>query len=106
MKSLPVISESVDKLIKAYFYLNPKNSLFQNILTKKSKSSRSRIRSKRISTQRIFVSKPEMKHTNDKAIITIFTHNRPKRIFMQKLKKINTKDIFYRKEISTILLKR
>ena len=48
---------------------------------------------------KIYVSNAEIKHTNNKAIITLFTVNREKKVLKKKYLKIN-------KKISTNLIKR
>lgn len=45
----------------------------------------SRLRNKRVSLNKIFVSKAEVKHTNSKAIITIYVYNREKLILLKKI---------------------
>src|SRR5690348_15545209 len=46
----------------------------------------SNLRNKRASLNKIFVSKAEVKHTNSKAIITIYVYNREKLILLKKIK--------------------
>lgn len=98
----------VTKLIKSYFYLyNIKKK-------KKSISRRIRIRLRRLSVNRIFVSKAEIKHTNSKAIVTIYIYNAEKRYLLNKLKKIksflfiykynNKKKILFNKTILNLIL--
>ena len=97
MKNLPVYDINVYTLIKSYFnlYFNKKvlkykilkghNYLIKNILMKKLlKSSFFSIR--RLSYNKIFVSKPEIKHTNSNAIITIYTYNRERKSLLKKIK--------------------
>jgi hypothetical protein len=45
-------------------------------------------RIKRLSFNRIFVSKAEVKHTNSKSIITIYTYNREKIALLKKIQKL------------------
>ena len=47
-------------------------------------------RLRRLSTNRILVSKPELKHTSDKVTITIYLYNRQKTYLLNRLKKINS----------------
>jgi hypothetical protein len=86
MKNLPIYDLNISKLIKGYFNLYFNNKL----TTTKFKSSRI----KRLSFNKIFVSKGEIQHTNSKAIITIHIYNREK---ISLLKKIN-KFILYLKK--------
>ena len=44
------------------------------------------IRFKRLSLNRILVSRAEMKHTNNKVIITVYLYNKNKKFFLYKLK--------------------
>ena len=77
-KSLPITDKIVNKLIKSYFNLNPDKYF----------------RFKRLSVKRIFVSRAEMKHTNNKVIITVYTYNRQKFYFMNKIKKLQKMFMF------------
>lgn len=62
---IPVASRLVMKLIKGYF-----NSYNLNIESK-LRSSRLRRRNRKLSTNKIFLSEGEFKHTNDKVNITL-----------------------------------
>ena len=44
------------------------------------------LKKKRKSLNKIFVSKAEIKHTNSKAIVTIFVYNREKLVLLKKIK--------------------
>jgi hypothetical protein len=81
LKNLPVFNLNVNYLIKSYFnlFFNP------SFLHKKFISRRKR----RLSNNKIYSSKAEIKHTNSKAIITVYTYNREKRILILKLKSLN-----------------
>jgi hypothetical protein len=71
-------------LIKCYFnFFNPK---IDNKISSINKS----VKLRRLSINKIFVSKADIKHTNSKVIITIFVYNRQKKYFYNKLNKINT----------------
>lgn len=91
LKNLPLYNININTLIKTYFnlYFNPK---FINKFTS--------LRSKRLSLNKIFVSKAEIKHTNSKAIISIYTYNREKRVLLKKIK--NIKILFYKKILSLL----
>jgi hypothetical protein len=45
-----------------------------------------RIRFRRLTANKIFVSRAEMKHTNNKVIISLYLYNREKLYFIRKLK--------------------
>lgn len=91
----------VIRLIKSYFYLfSPK---FEN----KISSIKLRIRLRRLSINRIFVSKANLKHTSSKVIITLYIYNRQKKYFLNKLKflnKIGKKNEYLLKKIKKIKL--
>lgn len=84
-KSLPVYGNIIINLIKSYF------NLYNADLEKKiyKRSNRLRVKLTRRSTNRIFVSKAELKHTNTRAIITIYTYNEQERYLLNKLEKID-----------------
>ena len=69
-------------LIKSYFNLVPKPI---NI----TKSKRMRDLLRRSSTRQLFVSKPEIKQNNDKAIVTVYLHDREKVLYLKKLFLLN-----------------
>lgn len=50
------------------------------------------LRVRRLSTDRMLVSKAEVKHTSDKAIITIYVFDRQKKYYLNKIKKITPID--------------
>ena len=78
---IPIDSNYIMKLIRGYFTLS-------NIrLEKKLRPERLRRRSKKLSTNKIFLSDGEFKHTNDKVTITLYIYNRQKHNFLYKLKK-------------------
>lgn len=77
MKSLAITDNVVNKIIKSYFFL--RLVYMKNIF--KGKPKRQRL----FSVNRIFVSKGEMKHTNNKVIITLYTYNKEKNYFIRKL---------------------
>lgn len=77
----PVYDLNVNSLIKSYFnlYFNHKYINHKYISRKK----------KRKSFNKIFVSKAEIKHTNSKAIITIYIYNREKLSLLKKISKLS-----------------
>jgi hypothetical protein len=75
---LPITDKIINRLIKSYFNLNP-DKFF---------------RFKRLSVNRIFVSKAEMKHTNNKVIITVYTYNRQRFYFLNKIRKLQKMFMF------------
>jgi len=84
IKHLPFMDKMIIELIKCYFNLfNPKYET-------KINSVNTGIKLRRLSINKIFVSKADIKHTNSKIIITIFIYNRQKKFYLNKLNKVNT----------------
>ena len=79
IKLLPTIDKVTHKLVKSYF------NFYSRKLEKKIKSRNSRKRGRRLSTNRILISRPELKHTNDKVIVTVYVYNRQKKYYFNKL---------------------
>lgn len=80
VKTLPIASNLVKQLTHSYFSLDP---LLDG---KKSKLRQKRL--KRLSLNNIFVSQPEMKHTNDKVTVTVYVYNKNKKFFQYNLKNL------------------
>jgi Mitochondrial ribosomal protein (VAR1) len=82
IKLLPAIDKSIYRLLNTYFNLNPSlnrgNAAVKII----------RRRFQKLSMLRLFIGKPEIKHNNNKIVITIYTYNRKKIHFLNKIKKI------------------
>lgn len=78
---IPMKSRFVMKLVKGYF--NSYHLELESILRKE----RLRRRFRKISTNKIFISDGEFKHTNDKVNITLYVYNRQKLNYLLKLKK-------------------
>ena len=89
IKILPTIDKIISKLIKAHF-----NSYSRKLVNKvrKARSRRYRVRKTRLSINRILVSRAELKHNNDKVVITVFVYNNEKKYYLKKMKKISTMD--------------
>jgi Mitochondrial ribosomal protein (VAR1) len=73
---------AVYTLLDSYFNLKPK-LIRKNFFKKFS------------SLKRIFISKPEIKHSSNKVVITVYTLNKEKKFFLYKLN--NLKDLLLRK---------
>jgi hypothetical protein len=84
---------NINKIIQSYFNLYFKDHKY--VGSKKFIL----LRRRRNFLRRIYVSNAEIKHTNNKAIITLFTVNREKKLLKKKYLKIN-------KKISKNLIKR
>jgi hypothetical protein len=78
---IPNISKIAIKFIRNYFYLFNKN------IEKKIRRKKIYNRRRKLSINRIFLSKGEFKHTNNKVIITLYVYNKQKSNYLQKLKK-------------------
>lgn len=87
IKNLPIYDININSLIKNYFdlYLNPK------LIFKKRKVHKH----KYLSLNKIYVSKAEIKHTNNKAILTVYVYNREKISLLKKIRAI--KKTFFKK---------
>jgi hypothetical protein len=77
---IPNLSKIAIEFIRNYFYLYNKK------LEKKLRRKRIYNRHRKLSINRIFISKGEFKHTNNKVIITLFVYNKQKYNYLQKLK--------------------
>jgi hypothetical protein len=93
LKNIPMNDVNVNKIIQSYFNLYFKDHKY--IGSKKFIL----LRRRRNFLRRIYVSNAEIKHTNNKAIITLFTVNKEKKLLKKKYLKIN-------KKISKNLIKR
>lgn len=85
-KLLPVSDYVITDLMKSYFYM------FNHQLEKIKYRDLDFIAKKK-SAFRIWISKPEIKHTNDKLTITLYVYNRPYYYFFNKAKNLN-KNLF------------
>src|SRR5882757_1449721 len=78
---IPNISKLAIKFIRNYFYLYNKE------IEKKIRRVFLYNKFRKLSKSRIFLSKGEFKHTNNKVIITLYTYNKQKNNYLLKLKK-------------------
>lgn len=92
MVNLPFYNLKLNSLIKGYFslYFN------QKFLNHKFIS----IKSKRKSLNKIFVSSAEIKHTNNKALITLYVYNKERLSLLKKIKEV--KSFFFKGEIQEL----
>lgn len=81
IKNLPVLDKTLSKIIKSYLNLSLKKRYLN---FSKSPNKRLKTRFKRLSVWRIFVAKAELKHTNEKVLITLFVHD-SKAKFLKRL---------------------
>jgi len=84
LKNIPLNDLNINKIIKGYFNLYFKDHKYTGSKFILLKRRRNLLR-------RIHVSNAEIKHTNNKAIITLYTLNREKNVLKKKYLKINKK---------------
>jgi hypothetical protein len=65
------------KMIKSYFNLSNRKKI--------ARSKRMRTLIRRSTVKRIFVSRPEIKQSADKVMITVYTFDREKQFYIRKL---------------------
>jgi hypothetical protein len=78
---MPQATELATKLIKSYF------NLYNLKLERKIRSSKLLGRLRKLSSNKIYVSNGEFKHTNNKVIITLYLFNRQKFNLDKKIRK-------------------
>ena len=86
IKLLPTLDKVTFKLVKSYF------NFYSRKLEKKIKLRRLRARGRRLSINRILISRAELKHTNDKVVVTIYAYNRQKIYYFNKIIRIAIKN--------------
>ena len=84
LKNIPVNDLNINKIIKGYFDLYFRNRKYAG-------SKFILLRRRRNILRRIYVSNAEIKHTNNKAIITLYTVNRERKVLKEKYLKIHQK---------------
>src|ERR1700712_2794617 len=80
MKNLSIADKTLSQLVKSYF-----NFYFYN---KELKSSKTAIRFRRLSLNKILICKAELKHTSSKVTVTLYTYNAEKIFLTLKLKNL------------------
>lgn len=81
VKSMPFLDKIVDNIIRMYFNLNSNVNL-------NKRNIRWRTKARFRSVRKIFVSKTEVKHFNDKIIINLYTYNKTKKYYTKKLSRL------------------
>ena len=80
IKGITIADKNLIRLIKSYFNI---------YFSKKVLSSKRMItRLRRLSINKIFISKAELKHTTSKVIITLYVYNEERRILAHRIKRI------------------
>ena len=77
---IPSTTISVIKIIKSYF------SLFNKDLERKMRTKRLLLRLRRLSSNKVYLSKGEFKHTNNKVSINLYMFNRQKYNYLSRIK--------------------
>lgn len=93
VKLLPTMDKVILRFIKSYF------NFYSRKLEKNVGFKKLRLRFRRLSTNRILISKAELKHTNDKVIITLYIYNRQKKYYLNKLKTISALNFLKKKSL-------
>lgn len=96
---IPSTTVSAMKIIKSFF------SVYNKSLEKLLRSKRLLLRLRRLSSNRIYLSRGEFKHTNNTALISIYIFNRQKHNYLSKLKNIYLKKFLTKKKINANLIK-
>jgi len=87
MKNFPFYDININKLISGYFTMYFRNT----VIFKKYISHRA----KRQSLNKIYVSRPEIKHTNSKVILTIYVFDRENYLLKKKINILLRKKIYF-----------
>lgn len=96
---IPNATISAIKIIKGYF------SLYNQKIERKIRTERLMLRYRRLSSNKIYISNGEFKHTNNKIIINLYLFNRQKHNYMLALKKLYLKTILNIKKKNKFKLK-
>lgn len=81
IKNFPIYDINIVKIIKSYF-----NIYFNNLFLKYKHVLNRR---RRLSFNKIFFARPEIKHTNSKGIVTLYTFNRENLPLIQKIRMVS-----------------
>lgn len=99
IKLLPVADKVTLRLLKSYF------NLYSLKLEKNVRFPHIRRRLRRLSTNRILISRPELKHTSGKVVITVYVYNRQMIYYYKKLENIGAVGFDLKKKLSNKILK-
>ena len=95
---IPNTTVSATKLIKGFF------TLFNFWIEKKIRRKKSFIRKRKLSSNKVYTSSGEFKHTNNKVIITLYVFNRQKKNYLSLLKKLFLKEMLPEKKLFKVSL--
>nr|YP_009642655.1 ribosomal protein S3 [Phlyctis petraea]QCI56407.1 ribosomal protein S3 [Phlyctis petraea] len=88
IKLLPVVDNVIIYLIRSYF------NMYNRRLERYIKIRKVPTWKKRLSSRKIWVSKADIKHNNDKVLITLYTYNRQYIYYLDRFRKLFTKNNF------------
>ena len=88
LKLTPIKTNLTNRLIKGFF------NFYNKDLEKKVRYKRLLLRLRRLSSNKIYVSKAELKHTNNNVLVNIYVYNKEKSNYLNKLKKVYLSNIF------------
>lgn len=90
---IPTSAVKAMKIIKDFF------NLYNHNLERKTRSKNLRLRFRRLSSNRIYLSKAEFKHNNNNVLINIYLFNRQKYNYLSRLKNIFLKKSLKKKSM-------
>ncbi len=93
IKTLPTADKNLINLLKSYFNFQ----ISQNLI--KNNTKRLPLRFRRISTNKVFIGKGELKHTNSKILITFYVLNTEGMVLAQNLERAKQELFYPRKEL-------
>lgn len=93
LKTLPSADKSLLNLLKSYFNFQINQKLL------KSKTKRQLLRFRRISTKRVFIGKGDLKHTNNKVLITFYVLNTEGMFLSQNYERAKEEILYPRKKL-------
>lgn len=100
IRSISILDKMAGKMIKSYFNLSNRKKI--------ARSKRMRTLIRRSTVKRIFVSRPEIKQSADKVMITVYTFDREKQFYIRKLyfynKSLNLYNLWLNKTLSSVSL--
>jgi hypothetical protein len=83
-----VADNLVIKFFRGYF------NMFSRILERKNRSPRKPKWQRRLTGRKFWISKPEIKHTNDRVTINLYIYNRQEKYFTRKIAKLLSYNLF------------
>ena len=96
---IPSTTTTAIRIIKNYFLL------YNYDIEKKIRTERLLLRFRRLSSNKIYISNGEFKHTNNKVIVNLYLFNRQKHNYLLALKRLYLKTIFSIKDKNKFKLK-